>query len=590
MSFEWLTMNLENNFIPKGNIFNIDIFIYSGSGSEHPTTESFDRILEVSQALEYQLPDSIHPESKHHLPLEPENLPPSENNLSPSLDQQETDLPLPPPPEDLPAIPADIFLLDNGSDENWPLPPMPEDFPPITDASLPSPDLPPPPLDTSTFTGRSLEPIFHSLSPPSVYQTEDPMIPDEPNIGSIMLNVLSNLEANSEEVVPPFRIFGSAFDEEIAAEIVAGQDRVTGQDERVVREEAERNHAEEERVSEKRVVQEEVEKNYAEEERIDGEEETVAGQEERVVEEGERYIGEENPSDKVSDEEERVVGEEQSSASNTSPVLEPEKEKQSAENKNDENETNVVGEEAEENKENNNDKTDDSSFIAQIKAKTIKLSSEETTQNETEELLRELIAITPFEKISAEVLLETSIAKVVRKLRDTEGNIGRLAGRLVNRWKKNIYAYKGPMVESPKIVAPKNVELTPPPPTPESSHVSPIELESATVEALARLRKANADFKKRKANEDASDNISKRICFDVSSISQATPDIPNHQITLGENNSFFRNNSTPIAKDLSNDLEAVEENPPKKQTKCKSCGKTFKRLGSHSRFCKGLLK
>ena len=232
MSFEWLTMNLENNFIPKGNIFNIDIFIYSGSGSEHPTTESFDRILEVSQALEYQLPDSIHPESEHHLPLEPENLPPSENNLSPSLDQQETDLPLPPPPEDLPAIPADIFLLDNGSDENWPLPPMPEDFPPITDASLPSPDLPPPPLDTSTFTGRSLEPIFHSLSPPSVYQTEDPMIPDEPNIGSIMLNVLSNLEANSEEVVPPFRIFGSAFDEEIAAEIVAGQDRVTGQDAR----------------------------------------------------------------------------------------------------------------------------------------------------------------------------------------------------------------------------------------------------------------------------------------------------------------------------------------------------------------------
>ena len=87
-----------------------------------------------------------------------------------------------------------------------------------------------------------------------------------------------------------------------------------------------------------------------------------------------------------------------------------------------------------------------------------------------------------------------------------------------------------------------------------------------------------------------SENIPKRICFDVSSITQATPDIPNHQITLGEGNSFFRNNSTPIGKDLNNDLIDAEEIRPKKQTKCKSCGKTFKRLGSHSRFCKGLLK
>ena len=49
-------------------------------------------------------------------------------------------------------------------------------------------------------------------------------------------------------------------------------------------------------------------------------------------------------------------------------------------------------------------------------------------------------------------------------------------------------------------------------------------------------------------------------------------------------------NSTKISKDLSLDLEAVDEASKERKksskTKCDFCEKSFKRLSSHARFCK----
>lgn len=51
-----------------------------------------------------------------------------------------------------------------------------------------------------------------------------------------------------------------------------------------------------------------------------------------------------------------------------------------------------------------------------------------------EDLLRKFTKITPFERMTVKMMSETGIEKAVRRLRDEEGTVGRLAGRLVARW------------------------------------------------------------------------------------------------------------------------------------------------------------
>jgi len=71
------------------------------------------------------------------------------------------------------------------------------------------------------------------------------------------------------------------------------------------------------------------------------------------------------------------------------------------------------------------------------------LSDTNIDDKHTEGCLKTLCSV----EVTVPMMLETEVGKVVRKLRDREGRIGRLAGRLVARWKRLIFAYNGPEVK-----------------------------------------------------------------------------------------------------------------------------------------------
>ena len=63
----------------------------------------------------------------------------------------------------------------------------------IADAQTPSPT---PPPTSPQFTGRDLQPIFHSLSPPTHLENYEPSLSIEANIGSIMREIISSTEGD----------------------------------------------------------------------------------------------------------------------------------------------------------------------------------------------------------------------------------------------------------------------------------------------------------------------------------------------------------------------------------------------------------
>ena len=176
------------------------------------------------------------------------------------------------------------------------------------------------------------------------------------------------------------------------------------------------------------------------------------------------------------------------------------------------------------------------------------LSNENISGIETEDLLRKLVEITPFERVTVPILSETGIGKIVRRLRDEDGTIGRLAGRLVARWKRLIFRYEGPLlptdtatvpiieITSPPSPSPSEmssvptIEITPPPSPSEMSSFVSQDLEPATRVALIKLRLALEASKKRKA--ETKRRSSSRLGFNFSGIPNSTPDISSPQLTL----------------------------------------------------------
>ena len=125
-----------------------------------------------------------------------------------------------------------------------------------------------------------------------------------------------------------------------------------------------------------------------------------------------------------------------------------------------------------------------------------------------------------------------------------------------------------------------NVEVTPPPPSfyNDSCCDSP-DIDPKTKVAIQRLKEALKRSKEQQTRNNNSNSTSMSEC-DVSQIPVATPDVIQHQITFSGTDHMNIQNSTPVSRNLDKELANEGKYP------CPKCGKYFKRVSSHLRFCK----
>ena len=124
-----------------------------------------------------------------------------------------------------------------------------------------------------------------------------------------------------------------------------------------------------------------------------------------------------------------------------------------------------------------------------------------------------------------------------------------------------------------------DINITPPPSRfSDDSCEDTLDVDPKTKVALKKLKEALKASKEQEAQNNNSKTMSE---CDLSHIQTATPDLTHHQITFSANNHTRIQNSTPVSRNLENDLSNQGKHP------CPKCGKYFKRVSSHLRFCKG---
>ena len=190
--------------------------------------------LQHQTEKEFQFPFPQHVQAPHptHQQFDDQETPPIFVTAPTPAYQTEDEFPLPPDPEDFPPTPDFLLLQNDLSDDDWPLPPLPEDIPLMTDANFPSPELTPPPptppRNSPHFTGRDLQPIFHSVSPPSDLVNDKPLLSIESNIGSIMREIIYIEERDWEGVAIHFLSVGGiagSINKDVLEDTDEGDDR-----------------------------------------------------------------------------------------------------------------------------------------------------------------------------------------------------------------------------------------------------------------------------------------------------------------------------------------------------------------------------